>query len=105
MVDEMRRAIKEAGYIPAITEVMVDVDEEDKEDNLNMHSEKLAIAFALLNSHDGSAIRIVKNLRVCSDCHSAIKLISRIYDREIVMRDRHRFHHFKNGLCSCNDFW
>ncbi|XP_065848357.1 pentatricopeptide repeat-containing protein At4g21065-like [Euphorbia lathyris] len=105
MVDEMKRAMKLSGYVPAISEVLLDIDEEDKEDSLNTHSEKLAIAFGLLNSPAGSAIRIVKNLRVCSDCHSATKLISKIYNREIVMRDRHRFHHFKNGLCSCNDFW
>lgn len=84
---------------------MLDIDEEDKEDNLNRHSEKLAIAFALMNTPPGTPIRIVKNLRVCNDCHSATKCISKIYNREIIARDRSRFHHFKDGLCSCKDFW
>ncbi|RYQ83378.1 hypothetical protein Ahy_B10g102039 isoform C [Arachis hypogaea] len=47
----------------------------------------------------------MKNLRVCADCHMAIKLISKVYDREIVIRDRSRFHHFRGGSCSCKDYW
>ncbi|KAF3447130.1 hypothetical protein FNV43_RR12310 [Rhamnella rubrinervis] len=105
MMDEMGRKMKMAGYVPSTSEVLLDIDEEDKEDALNRHSEKLAIAFALLNTPPGAPIRIVKNLRVCSDCHAASKFISKIYNREIVVRDRNRFHHFKDGVCSCRDFW
>uniref|UniRef100_A0A0E0R3P6 DYW domain-containing protein n=1 Tax=Oryza rufipogon TaxID=4529 RepID=A0A0E0R3P6_ORYRU len=46
---------------------------------------------------DGAPIRIIKNLRVCADCHESAKLVSRVYGREIVMRDRTRFHHFRDG--------
>ncbi|GAU15104.1 hypothetical protein TSUD_08420 [Trifolium subterraneum] len=94
--------IKRAGYVPTTSQVLLDIDEEDKEDALYRHSEKLAIAFALLNTPPGTSIRIVKNLRVCEDCHSATKFISKVYNREIVVRDRNRFHHFKNehqGFC------
>lgn len=105
MLDEMGRKMKKAGYVPTTSEVLLDINEEDKEDALNKHSEKLAIAFALLKTPPGTPIRIVKNLRVCNDCHSATKFISKIYNREIVVRDRHRFHHFKDGSCSCRDFW
>ncbi|XAR70958.1 hypothetical protein NMG60_11028016 [Bertholletia excelsa] len=105
MMDEMGREIKRAGYVPTTSEVLLDIDEEDKEDALNRHSEKLAIAFALLKTPPRTPIRIVKNLRVCSDCHSATKFISKVYNREIVVRDRNRFHHFSNGICSCKDFW
>lgn len=69
------------------------------------HSEMLAIALGLLRTPKGMTLRIVKNLRVCKDCHSLTKFASSIYDREIVVRDRIRFHHFKNGMCTCNDFW
>ncbi|XP_042446266.1 pentatricopeptide repeat-containing protein At3g56550-like [Zingiber officinale] len=69
------------------------------------HSEMLAIALGLLRTPKGMTLRIVKNLRVCKDCHSLTKFASRIYDREIVVRDRIRFHHFKNGMCTCNDYW
>ncbi|KAJ0983994.1 hypothetical protein J5N97_002350 [Dioscorea zingiberensis] len=105
MVEEMGRKLKLAGYVPVISEVLLDIDEEDKEDALHQHSEKIAIAFALLRTAPGMTIRIVKNLRVCADCHSATKFISKVYDREIIVRDRNRFHHFKDGLCSCKDFW
>ncbi|KAL0447330.1 UNVERIFIED_CONTAM: Pentatricopeptide repeat-containing protein, chloroplastic [Sesamum latifolium] len=105
MVDEMERKMRQAGYVATTSNVLLDIAEEDKEGALNTHSEKLAIAFALLKTRPGSPIRIVKNLRVCGDCHSATKLISLIYNREIVVRDRNRFHHFKDGLCSCRDFW
>ncbi|KAK7320693.1 hypothetical protein VNO77_30397 [Canavalia gladiata] len=105
MMDEMGREIKRAGYVPTTSQVLLDIDEEDKEDALHRHSEKLAIAFALLSTPPGTPIRIVKNLRVCEDCHSATNFISKVYNREIVVRDRNRFHHFKKGLCSCGDFW
>ncbi|XP_004516610.1 pentatricopeptide repeat-containing protein At3g62890 [Cicer arietinum] len=105
MVDEMGREIKRVVYVPTTPQVLLDIDEEDKEDALYGHSEKLAIAFALLNTPPGTSIRIVKNLHICEDCHSATKFISKVYNRGIVVRDRNRFHHFKNGLCSCRDFW
>ncbi|KAM0941339.1 putative tetratricopeptide-like helical domain superfamily, DYW domain-containing protein [Dioscorea sansibarensis] len=105
MVEEMGRKLKLAGYVPVLSEVLLDIDEEDKEDALHQHSEKLAMAFALLKTAPGTMIRIVKNLRVCADCHSATKFISKVYDRDIIVRDRNRFHHFKDGVCSCGDFW
>ncbi|MQM20117.1 hypothetical protein Taro_053132 [Colocasia esculenta] len=105
MLEEMGRKLKQAGYVPTTTEVLLDIDDEDKEDALYRHSEKLAIAFALLKTAPRTSIHIVKNLRVCGDCHTATRFISKVYDREIVVRDRTRFHRFKNGLCSCKEFW
>jgi hypothetical protein len=81
------------------------VEDEDKEGLLSYHSERLAIAFALIASPSGLAIRIIKNLRVCGDCHAFTKLISVAYRRDIIVRDRNRFHHFKDGSCSCLDYW
>eukprot|EP01018_Ginkgo_biloba_P024066 Gb_36172 [translate_table: standard] len=97
--------MKEAGYVPDTTFVPNDVEQEQKEHIITYHSEKLAIAFGLINTSPGTPIRIVKNLRVCGDCHSAIKFISQIARREMVVRDASRFHHFKDGLCSCGDYW
>ncbi|KAJ0984045.1 hypothetical protein J5N97_002401 [Dioscorea zingiberensis] len=105
MLDEIGRKLHEFGHRPITKEFLFDVEEEDKEDALSYHSERLAIAFALVASGTTSPIRIIKNLRVCSDCHSSTKLISMIYKREIIMRDRGRFHHFKDGMCSCSDYW
>eukprot|EP01018_Ginkgo_biloba_P008631 Gb_28772 [translate_table: standard] len=97
--------MKEAGYVPDTHFVLQDVEEDQKEQILFRHSEKLAIAFGLINTHPGTPLRIVKNLRVCGDCHSATKFISKIVEREIVVRDANRFHHFKDGRCSCEDYW
>eukprot|EP01018_Ginkgo_biloba_P009793 Gb_07725 [translate_table: standard] len=97
--------MKEAGYKPDTNFVLHDIEEEQKENILCYHSEKLAIAFGLLNTSPGTPIQIVKNLRVCGDCHSATKFISKIVAREIVVRDANRFHHIKDGWCSCGDYW
>ncbi|XP_042479192.1 pentatricopeptide repeat-containing protein At1g11290, chloroplastic [Macadamia integrifolia] len=96
--------IKAAGYVP-VTNSIHDVEDEVKEQLLNSHSEKLAIAFALINTNPGTTIHIRKNLRVCGDCHEATKYISLVTGREIIVRDMQRFHHFKNGTCSCADYW
>ncbi|KAK6911664.1 DYW domain [Dillenia turbinata] len=93
MVESMIEKLKLEGYVPNTSEVLFDIDEEEKETALCYHSEKLAIAFGLLNTPAGAAIRIVKNLRVCQDCHSATKLISQVYDRQIIANARkNRFH-------------
>ncbi|XP_051146663.1 pentatricopeptide repeat-containing protein At3g62890-like isoform X2 [Andrographis paniculata] len=105
MLEEMVRRLKRLGYAPGTGEVLLDIDEEEKETNLVRHSEKLAIAFGLLATRSPAPIRIVKNLRICSDCHEAAKMASNAFDREIVVRDRHRFHHFRHGSCSCWDYW
>ncbi|XP_042401801.1 pentatricopeptide repeat-containing protein At1g08070, chloroplastic-like [Zingiber officinale] len=105
MVEDMVGKLKEAGYVPNKSEVVLDMDEEEKESALCRHSEKLAMAFGLIRTRPGTPIRIMKNLRVCGDCHAAIKLVSKVYGREIVVRDRCRFHYFKDGCCSCKDYW
>ncbi|XP_068655104.1 pentatricopeptide repeat-containing protein At4g21065 [Aristolochia californica] len=104
-LEEIWRMLKPEGYVPRTANVLVDIEEEEKEDALCYHSEKLAIAFALISIPRGAPIRVIKNLRVCADCHVATKLISKVYNREIIVRDRSRFHHFKDGCCSCKDYW
>jgi pentatricopeptide repeat protein len=94
--------LREAGYCPDGSFVMHDVDEE-KVHSLRDHSEKLAVAYGLLKVPEGMPIRVMKNLRVCGDCHSTIKLIAQVTGRGIILRDTNRFHHFKDGLCSCSD--
>ncbi|CAK8561690.1 unnamed protein product [Lathyrus sativus] len=98
------KMIKE-GYVPDMNSVLHDVEDSEKIKMLNHHSEKLAIAFGLLFVPPGLPIRVVKNLRVCGDCHNATKYISKITQREILVRDAARFHLFKDGTCSCGDFW
>uniref|UniRef100_A0A2P2J994 Pentatricopeptide repeat-containing protein At1g20230 n=1 Tax=Rhizophora mucronata TaxID=61149 RepID=A0A2P2J994_RHIMU len=99
------REMKISGYIPRTDFVLQDVEEQDKEHILCGHSEKLAVVLGLLNTSAGTSLRVIKNLRICGDCHAVIKFISRIEQREIFVRDTNRFHHFKGGVCSCGDFW
>eukprot|EP01018_Ginkgo_biloba_P019525 Gb_02229 [translate_table: standard] len=105
MLETLTGQIKEAGYVPNTNFVLHDVEEELKENMLSSHSEKLAIAFGLINTSPGTPIQITKNLRVCGDCHSATKFISKIVRREIIVRDANRYHHLKDGVCSCGDYW
>uniref|UniRef100_A0A0E0JBR7 X8 domain-containing protein n=1 Tax=Oryza nivara TaxID=4536 RepID=A0A0E0JBR7_ORYNI len=88
MLADIAERLRREGYIPRTSNVLADIEEEEKETALNYHSERLAIAFALLKSLPGIPIRIIKNLRMCGDCHVAIKLISKVYGREIIVRDR-----------------
>ncbi|KAJ4715635.1 Pentatricopeptide repeat [Melia azedarach] len=105
MMAKIWEEIKKMGFVPDTESVLHDLEEEVKEQILRHHSEKLAIAFALISTPENTTLRIMKNLRVCNDCHSAIKFISKLVGREIIVRDATRFHHFKNGLCSCCDYW
>lgn len=105
MARDMLRRIGAEGYVPDTRDVLHDVAEEEKETPLLYHSEKLAIAFGLLRTRPGDSMRITKNLRVCRDCHEVTKFVSRVFERDIVVRDRNRFHHFKDGKCSCKDYW
>ncbi|GMP94174.1 hypothetical protein CsSME_00043722 [Camellia sinensis var. sinensis] len=106
-LDEIEEKIESTGcYIPDFSQAtLVDELDRGKKNSLRLHSERLAIAFGLLNTRPGVPIRVFKNLRVCNDCHNVTKLISSIYDVEIIVRDRARFHHFKDGSCSCMDYW
>ena len=88
------------------------------------HSEKLAIAFHFIRGRRPSFIQVTKNLRICGDCREllpltlssldrsiiavlvdyATKLIAKIRQCDIVVRDSNRIHHFgRNGICSCED--
>ncbi|KAL5983028.1 hypothetical protein ACLOJK_017108 [Asimina triloba] len=104
-LDELAAPMRHLGYVPLTDFALHDVEDEMKEVSLAYHSERLAIAFGLLNTHAETPIRITKNLRICGDCHNAIKFISKIVNRKIIVRDMNRFHHFEDGLCSCGNYW
>ncbi|KAK9267910.1 hypothetical protein L1049_010347 [Liquidambar formosana] len=104
-LETLSERMRKEGYVPDTSCVLHNVNEEEKENLLCGHSEKLAIAFGILNTPPGTTIRVSKNLRVCNDCHVATKFISKIVRREIIVRDVRRFHHFREGTCSCGDYW
>ncbi|KAK2971175.1 hypothetical protein RJ640_008599 [Escallonia rubra] len=104
-LEKVEGLIREAGYVPNTTPVFHDVEDDEKTTMVSRHSERLAIAFGLISTPPGTKLLITKNLRVCEDCHVAIKFISRVTQREITFRDVNRYHHFKDGMCSCGDHW
>ncbi|XP_047094588.1 pentatricopeptide repeat-containing protein At4g01030, mitochondrial-like [Lolium rigidum] len=107
--EEMSRLvsrIKAAGYSPDRSCIAYDVPEEEKEKLLLCHTEKLAITYGLIRSDTSRMpIRVIKNTRMCNDCHEVAKHVSALCDRQIILRDGARFHHFVDGKCSCNDCW
>ncbi|XVF73938.1 hypothetical protein PTKIN_Ptkin13bG0021100 [Pterospermum kingtungense] len=104
-LEELIGKIRKVGFASKTEFVLHDVDEEVKENMINEHSEKLAMAFGLLVTDAEQPLIITKNLRICGDCHSTAKLVSLIEKRTIIIRDPKRFHHFSDGLCSCGDYW
>ncbi|XP_048552151.1 probable receptor-like protein kinase At2g42960 isoform X2 [Triticum urartu] len=100
-----KKVVNEQRYVPDTRYVLHDIDQEAKEQALLYHSERLAIAYGLISTPARTPLRIIKNLRICGDCHNAIKIMSRIVGRELIVRDNKRFHHFKEGKCSCGDYW
>ncbi|XP_022144208.1 pentatricopeptide repeat-containing protein At1g25360-like [Momordica charantia] len=104
-LEQLSLEMKKLGYIPDTKYVLHDMESEHKEYALSTHSEKLAVGFGLMKLPKGATVRVFKNLRICGDCHNAFKFMSKVVRREIVVRDGKRFHHFKNGECSCGNYW
>ncbi|XP_075496613.1 LOW QUALITY PROTEIN: pentatricopeptide repeat-containing protein At1g34160-like [Primulina tabacum] len=104
-LEEISIQLRDFGYVPQTNFVLHDIGDEEKENVLCYHSEKLAVAFGLISTDEGTSLNIYKNLRICGDCHVLIKLISKLYSRKIIVRDRTRFHRFEEGSCSCGDYW
>ncbi|XP_015571628.2 pentatricopeptide repeat-containing protein At3g24000, mitochondrial [Ricinus communis] len=104
-LEELGQKLTSIGYTPKTENVLHNVSNKEKKELLYHHSERLALAFALISTSPVKPIRIFKNLRICGDCHDFMKLMSSITNREIVVRDIKRFHHFKKGTCTCQDYW
>ncbi|KAL3535641.1 hypothetical protein ACH5RR_004102 [Cinchona calisaya] len=104
-LDELHQRLFSVGYVPNVNYALHNVPDMEKKENLFHHSERLALAFALVSNTTGGKVRIFKNLRICGDCHEFMKGVSDITNNEIVIRDINHFHHFRNGMCSCKDHW
>lgn len=103
-VDAVIQEVVKEGYLPQRRCLFPDVLEHDQI-TLGYHSEILAISFGLLNTPDFTPLQVMQGHRVCDDCHCIIKLITIVTRRAIVVRDGSRFHHFRNGACSCAEYW
>ncbi|XP_073291463.1 pentatricopeptide repeat-containing protein At3g47530 [Primulina huaijiensis] len=105
MMREINQQLRIAGYVAEVNSELHDMGAAEKENALSYHSEKLAIAFGVLSTPPGTTLRVAKDLRICLDCHNFAKLLSAVYNRKVIIRDRNRFHHFHGGHCSCNNYW
>lgn len=105
-LNKLISVLQQIGYNPDTNIVFHNVGEEEKIRSISYHSEKLALAFTLIRKPNGVApIRIIKNIRVCDDCHVFMKFASIAIGQPIILRDSNRFHHFFGGKCSCKDHW
>ncbi|KAK6914875.1 Pentatricopeptide repeat [Dillenia turbinata] len=87
--------LREAGYVPNTAPVFHDDDDDEKSRMVMARSERRAIAFGLISTAPGTRLLITKNLKVCEDCHVAIKFISNVTGREIIVRGVNHYHHLK----------
>ncbi|KAL8228076.1 hypothetical protein R6Q57_015660 [Mikania cordata] len=104
LLGNLRMEMKKDMVSRALTCALVDNDDMEKEANVCGHSEMLAIGFGILKLPPGRTVRVTKNVKVCGDCHEMAKFISKNVGRQIVLRDSTRFHHFKDGFCSCRGY-
>ncbi|XP_024968823.1 pentatricopeptide repeat-containing protein At4g13650 isoform X1 [Cynara cardunculus var. scolymus] len=104
-LDDLDKRAAEIGYVQDRYSLLNDLEQDQKDPSTCIHSEKLAITFGLLTLSNTIPLRVMKNLRVCNDCHNWIKFVSKISNRSIIVRDSYRFHHFGEGVCSCKDHW
>ncbi|KAJ4895031.1 Pentatricopeptide repeat-containing protein [Raphanus sativus] len=96
LMEDLDLRMKRAGYVSKTSEVLHVVEEEEKERMVRYHSERLAVAYGIMRVSPGKPIRVIKNMRVCEDCHSAIKCMAKITGKVSILRDNNRFHHFKD---------
>lgn len=104
-LNEINKQLKIAGYVVELSSELHKMDDKGKGYALSYHSEKLAIAFGVLVTPPGTTLRVASNLRICVDCHNFLKMFSSVYNRDVILRDHKRFHHFRGGHCSCTDYW
>ncbi|XP_077246418.1 pentatricopeptide repeat (PPR) superfamily protein [Tasmannia lanceolata] len=102
---DLNKRLGGMGYVQDQYSLLHDTEQDLKDPSVYIHSEKLAVAFGLISLSPEIPIRIIKNLRVCNDCHNWMKFVTRISCRSVIVRDAYRFHHFDGGVCSCGDYW
>ncbi|PKA53537.1 Pentatricopeptide repeat-containing protein [Apostasia shenzhenica] len=96
--------ITREGFVPQKSCFLSDVVDQEQRIQ-RYHGELLAIAFGLISTPNSTPLQVIQGHRLCNDCHTAIKLVTMIMRREIVVRDGSRFHHFRDGVCSCGNYW
>ncbi|KAJ6368870.1 hypothetical protein OIU78_001276 [Salix suchowensis] len=105
VLDILMRKIGEDIYLHSLTKFRPLDLVKKRANSPEHHSVKLAICFGLISTAIGNPVIVRKNTRICEDCHGAAKKISQVTKREIVVGDGKVVHHFRDGCCSCRDYW
>ncbi|KAL0325260.1 UNVERIFIED_CONTAM: Pentatricopeptide repeat-containing protein [Sesamum radiatum] len=103
-LEDLHDRARHLGYQVETNMAIVDEEKEEATALPAHHSEKLAVAFGLLNTSNEAQIRVIKSISMCRDCHNFIKVVSILTSRTIIIRDSKKLHKFFNGQCSCGDF-
>lgn len=105
LLDELLDKAKALGYESEERFELIEDDGEEKTFSSSVyHSEKLAIAFGLLNTLNVAPLIVIKSTTMSRDCHIFMKIISSLTTRNIIVRDSERLHKFVAGHCLCGDF-
>lgn len=105
VLDILRRKISEDKFIHKLTKFRPEELARERAKKSEFHSVRLGVAFGLISTSVGSPVLVKNNVRICKDCHEAVRKISEVTQREIVVGDPKMFHHFRHGRCSCGDYW
>ncbi|KAL8188678.1 hypothetical protein R6Q57_011180 [Mikania cordata] len=74
-----------------------------KSKSSDWHSVRLAVCIGLISTSIGTPV--LKNVRICEDCHDDMKKFSLVCHIERIVGDSKIYHHFDHGQCSCRDYW
>ncbi|KAM5562617.1 pentatricopeptide repeat-containing protein [Rosa sericea] len=105
VLDVILRKIGEDKYVHSITKFRPLDLMRKKQNSAEHHSVRLAISYGLISTKLRDPVLVRRNTRICEDCHNAAKKVSEMTKREIIVGDSKVFHHFRDGNCSCGDYW
>ncbi|KAF2290933.1 hypothetical protein GH714_016904 [Hevea brasiliensis] len=77
-LEEMLDKIRKIGYVDQNIVSSPSGAEVKDISMVNHHSEKLAVTFGMISLPPSAPVKVMKNLRVCHDCHTAMKLFSKV---------------------------
>ncbi|XP_024531324.1 putative pentatricopeptide repeat-containing protein At5g52630 [Selaginella moellendorffii] len=106
-LEDLGQRIAKDGYAPDASKLLMhERAEEQRQESLFYHSERLAVGLGAIKIRGDCPLRIIRNFRMCADCHTAIKFMSKAMGRTIILRDgSSQLHRFVDGHCACRDYW
>lgn len=88
--------------IASLFQVLIDIEEKETSLNIIVRSLQLLLDYLTQYPKQPSMLWLIEDVW---GCHAVVKLISKVYNRERIVRDCVHHHHFKNGRGSCKDYW